>query len=85
MYTHDDRESAKFPERIFAAVIAGVCGYFVGWLIAIIAVRVIGGGAWLAWLPAIALAVYGFMAPTRSRDMLTEFWNEILGYFLKGK
>jgi hypothetical protein len=85
MYTHDDRDSAKFPERIFAAVIAGLCGLLFGWVVSIVVVRITGGGAWLAWVPAVGLGIFGFLAPSRSRDMLTEFWNEILGYFLKGR
>jgi len=85
MYSHDDKDSAKLPERIFAAVVAGACGYFVGWFIAFVAVKVTGGGAWFAWVTAVVLAVYGFIAPSRSRDLLTEFWNEVLGFFLKGK
>ena len=68
-----------------AGVIAGVFGFPFGWVVAIIVVRVTGGGAWLAWLLAVAFAAYGFLAPTRSRDMLTEIWQEIIGYFFKDK
>ena len=81
MFAPDDRETAKLGDRIIAAAIAGVCGFMLGWVIAIVAVRLFQSGAWIVWVPTIALGLYGFRAPNRSRDMLTEFWSQILNYF----
>jgi len=81
MYTLDDQDSAKLGDRIITAAIAGISGYLVGWVVALVVVRLFSGGAWVVWVPTIALALYGFLAPTRSRDALSRFWNKLLNYF----
>ena len=85
MYSNDDQETAKLGDRIISAAFAGVCGFLFGWVVALVVVRIFQSGDWVVWVPAIILGAFGFMAPTRSRDMLTDFWNQLLNYFLRGR
>lgn len=85
MYTADDQETAKIGDRIIAAVIAGLCGYFVGWLVAIMVVSFFGGGQWLSWLFVVGFSIFGFIAPSRSRAIWSHFWEELLGFMSSRK
>lgn len=85
MFTRDDSDSAELIDRVIATVIAGFCGYFLGFLLLLLLSYFIGSVLWVKWAVAIAFAVFGFAAPTRSRDLWTQFWSEFLGFFLRGR
>ena len=85
MFSNDDQNSAEPIDRIIAAVIAGFCGYFLGALFGLLLGIFSIDALWVKWVVAAAFAVFGFLAPTRSRDLWTQFWNELLGYFLRGR
>ena len=85
MYTKDDTESAQVIDRIMAAGIAGLCGYFLGTVLVFILASFISSAHWIKWAIAAAFAIFGFIAPSRSRDLWSQFWNELLGFFLKGR
>ena len=85
MYTKDDSDSAELTDRIIAAVIAGLCGYFLGLFLFLLLSKFFESVFWVKWAVAIAFAIFGFVAPSRSRDLWTQFWNEFLGFFLKGR
>lgn len=73
MYPRDDMGTAKFLDRLLAAAIAGFCGLFPGSLLAALVLRITGEGVWVVWFPVVALAVYGFFAPSRFRDAFGRF------------
>jgi len=81
MYTKDDQDSAKVTDRIIAGVIAGFCGYFLGVLVEGLANSVLGNGYGVTWVVAIGFAAFGFLAPSRSRDLWSAFWSGLLGAF----
>ena len=85
MYTADDQDTAKIVDRIIAAIIAGLCGYFVGWLVAVIVVSFSGGGQWLTWLFVVGFTIFAFIAPSRSRDIWSHFWGELLSFMSSRK
>lgn len=78
MYTKDDQQTAKVADRIIAGVISGGCGYFFGVLLAVIAFSFLGNDYGLKWVVAILFASFGFIAPSRSRDLWSAFWSGIL-------
>ena len=83
MYTKDDRDSAKLPDRLIAAAIGGILGYWIGKLVSLILISIFGWGGWINWLFTFGFGAYGFMAPMRSRDMWGNFWIAVWD-FLKG-
>ncbi len=78
MCSVDDRHTARFGDRVIAAVIGGLLGLVPGWLLAAMAVWLFGSGAWLTWVGVIGFGVFAFMAPSQSR----EFWGPVIEVML---
>ena len=85
MYTNDDSESAALIDRVIAAAIAGLCGYLFGVVFVLLLAAFFGEFLWMKWVVVAAFAIFGFAAPTRSRDMWTRFWKVFLGPFFQGR
>lgn len=81
MYINDDHDTAKLADRIIACVIAGICGYFFGGFVEFLAMKLFNNGYELSWVLAIGFAIFGFMAPSRSREVWSAFWSGLLGVF----
>lgn len=81
MYIKDDHATAKIGDRLIAAVIGGLCGYFFGGLVGYLTSRFLGSDFGLAWWFATGFAVFAFLAPSRSREMWSGFWEGLLKLF----
>jgi len=77
MYSKDDLKTAKPGDRIIAALISGLCGLFFGSLLAFLVYRLFGNEFQvpLVWVCIIVFGLFGFVAPTRSRDYWSSFWS----------
>ena len=73
-----DDERAELPDRIISDVIAGLCGFALGSVLAWIAGLFWGGGSIIAWLVTIGAAGFGFFEPNRSRALWTELCDELI-------
>lgn len=78
MYTVDDRHTANLADRLIAAVIGGLGGFFVGFFVAFLVSILFGSDFGLAWWMAAGFAVFAFLAPSRSRDIWSVFWAAFL-------
>ncbi len=82
-FEHDDTGTAKLPDRLIAAAIAGLCGWFFGSLVAVALERLFQASWGLGWWITAAFVAYGFLAPNRSRTLWSEFWEGLLGILLR--
>ena len=80
MYTVDDRETARLPDRLIAGVIAALLGYFIGSILAPGVAALFGERYGVHWIIAGLSGAYGFIAPARSRALWSAFWAEVLGW-----
>lgn len=85
MYLHDDRETARAADRLIAAIIGGACGFFFGGLLGLLSHRFLGSTFGLPWLIALGFGLYAFLAPSRSRDLWSRFWEGILDAFARSR
>ena len=83
MYPVDDRKTAKLGDRIIAAAIAAACGYFFGGMLGYLAIRVFEQTFGLVWISTIGFAIFGFFAPTKSRDLWSWIWTKVLHFLRK--
>ncbi len=81
MYTKDDHDTAKVTDRFIAGVVAGLGGYFFGGFVEFFAMKLLNNGYGLAWVVSIGFAAFGFLAPSRSRELWSEFWSGLLSVF----
>ena len=80
MYTKDDQQSAKIGDRIIAAVIAGILGYFAGSLFGLVGENAVGGEYGLPWVIVGGFSLYAFWAPVRSRELWGSIWAAIVRF-----
>ena len=80
MYSKDDRDTAEFPDRLIAGVIGGLCGFLFGGMLGFLTQRFLGSSYGLAWSVAGGFAVFAFIAPSRSTEIWSEFWEAVLGF-----
>jgi len=59
--------------------LAGLFGYFLGGIFEFVAYKFFGNGYWLTRFAVIGFAGFGLFAPSRSRDLWSAFWTELLG------
>ena len=85
MYSNDDRDTAKLGDRVIASVIGGLCGFLVGALAGFLLSKLLGSNYGLAWWGAAGFAAYAFVAPSRSTEIWSEFWESLLGFFGGGR
>ncbi len=74
----DDIDTAKLGDRLIAAAIGGPCGYFFGLLVAVLVARLFHVTFGLQWFVSAAFAVYAFLAPSRSTELWSGFWEGFL-------
>jgi len=79
MYLNDDYKTAKIGDRIIARAIAGFCGFWLGGFFGILVYEFTDNNYGLAWFFALALGVFAFFAPSKSREIWSAFWEELLG------
>lgn len=81
MFDHDDRYSAKLVDRLIAGAIGGICGYWIGFVFALIFYAMIGSRFGTQWIIAAVSAVCAFAAPARAQALWSRVWREISGAF----
>ncbi|KAA9131372.1 hypothetical protein F3N42_08605 [Marinihelvus fidelis] len=81
MFLNDDTDTAKLGDRLIAAVIAAFLGFWIGGFFGMLSMKITGSNYGLAWLSAAGFGLYGFLAPSRSTELWSRFWTEVLSYF----
>jgi len=85
MILNDDQNSAKIGDRIIAALIGGLCGFFIGLVFDIIQRKLLGGNLPIQWILSLGCAVFAFIAPAKSTSIWSAFWEELLGFLSSRK
>lgn len=81
MFLNDDHDTARIGDRIIAAAIAAILGYWLGLVVGFLVEKVAGSTLGAQWFAAAGYGVYGFLAPARSTALWSEILAGLMGFF----
>lgn len=85
MFTRDDRDTVKIGDRLIATAIAAFLGFWLGGFFGIIALKFADSSYGLPWIVAAGFGIFAFIAPSRSTEIWSAFWEELLGFLSSRK
>jgi hypothetical protein len=70
--------TVEITDRLYSAAIASAFSVPIGWGLSAIWSWMLQPNTFIFWFAPIAFAVYGFLEPKKSRDILSDLWLGVL-------
>jgi hypothetical protein len=83
MSAEEPPQATKLLDRLISLGIAGICGYFLGRVLAHFSVIFFDRSFGIVWLSTIGFSVFGFLWPEKSPTLWTRIWTFILEFLYK--